>query len=396
MKKLLIVTIMMALGLACGEDEQCPSDSSLPANDPECGVDPDDSLGSTSSSQTSTSSTSSTTSSTTATLSSLSVSSSATSVLPGSTLQLVATATYSDATTQDVSSSATWSSSSTSLATVSTSGLVSGVSQGSVSITATLDSVSGSTNLTIGEATLQSIAVTGSSSSVTATQTLSLTATGTDSAGTTTNLTSGATWSSSDTSIATVSSGVVTGVSVGTATITATSGTKSGTYSVTVTQNYDLCDVAVASTQGSSEWAVFGSTRGVAQVFTAANDFNLNNLGLKTRYSSGSDPRIVDVKLYSYSSGDPDSGSLILSDSLTITSTSVTYEQLTFSSPSRVTAGTYALVFVPQSNFWFYVPASSGDEITGSGYRNPSGTWIEETGKDALMYLNQCNPHSAV
>lgn len=65
------------------------------------------------------------------------------SALIGTTLQLDASATYSDGTTQDVSSTATWSSSSTVVATVSASGLVDAVALGNSSITATLDGVAG-------------------------------------------------------------------------------------------------------------------------------------------------------------------------------------------------------------------------------------------------------------
>lgn len=60
-------------------------------------------------------------------------------------------------------------------------------------------------------------------------------ATGTYSNGTTADLTSTAVWSSSATSIATVSAGVVTGVALGTATITATSSGVAGSGAITIT-----------------------------------------------------------------------------------------------------------------------------------------------------------------
>ncbi len=67
----------------------------------------------------------------------------------GNTLQLKATATYSDNTTGDVTSSATWSSSATTIATVSNTGLVSGVAKGSATITATSGTVSGTDAITV-------------------------------------------------------------------------------------------------------------------------------------------------------------------------------------------------------------------------------------------------------
>ena len=70
----------------------------------------------------------------------------------GAQSQMVATATLSTGTTQDVTSSATWQSSNTAVATVTSSGLVTGVAAGAVQITATYQSVSGVDSLTINAA----------------------------------------------------------------------------------------------------------------------------------------------------------------------------------------------------------------------------------------------------
>jgi len=64
-----------------------------------------------------------------------------------------------------------------------------------------------------------------------------LTATGTYSDGTTVDLTSTASWSSSSSSIATVTGGLVTGIALGATNVTATSGGISATSAVTVTSN---------------------------------------------------------------------------------------------------------------------------------------------------------------
>lgn len=55
----------------------------------------------------------------------------------GQTVQLTATATLSDGSTKDVTATATWTSSNTGAATVSSGGLVTALSNGSVTITAT-------------------------------------------------------------------------------------------------------------------------------------------------------------------------------------------------------------------------------------------------------------------
>lgn len=82
--------------------------------------------------------------------------------------------------------------------------------------------------------TLTSIQISPQNPSVTVGATTQLTAAGVNSDGTRANLTN-VTWSSSATSVATVSpTGVVTGVSTGTATITATAQGLAGTTTVTV------------------------------------------------------------------------------------------------------------------------------------------------------------------
>ena len=88
-----------------------------------------------------------------------------------------------------------------------------------------------------GSIQLLSIAVTAVNSSIAVGVTDQFTATGTYSNGTTQNLTSSVTWSSSSTAVATISSaGLATGVAAGSATIKATSGTISGSVTLTVNQ----------------------------------------------------------------------------------------------------------------------------------------------------------------
>jgi hypothetical protein len=83
--------------------------------------------------------------------------------------------------------------------------------------------------------TLTTVTVTPKTPSVVEGNTLQLTATGSYDDGSTKNITGSATWTTSDSSIATVnSSGLMTGVATGNATITATSGIISGETSATV------------------------------------------------------------------------------------------------------------------------------------------------------------------
>ncbi len=154
----------------------------------------------------------------------------------GGTRQFTATGIYGDGTSAALNSGVTWSSSASSVATVSASGLVSAVSNGTATITATDGSKTAAVTVTVAvqAATLSSIAVTpASGSALNIGSTRQLAATGTYSDGGTAILASGLTWTSSATSIATVSSsGLVTAVAAGSTTITAV---EAGVSSVPVT-----------------------------------------------------------------------------------------------------------------------------------------------------------------
>src|SRR5205807_4490530 len=112
------------------------------------------------------------------------------------------------------------SSSNTTVATVSNSGLVSGVTPGTATITATSEGKSGTSSVTVTNVPVATVEVTPPSASVQAGQTVQLTGTPRDAGG---NPLSGrtVTWSSSNTSVATVSnSGLASGVTPGSPTTT--------------------------------------------------------------------------------------------------------------------------------------------------------------------------------
>src|SRR4029078_4045266 len=115
----------------------------------------------------------------------------------------------------------TWSSANPSIATVSSSGAVTGVSNGTAKITATVDGVAGTANENVGAPAHANVSVVLGKSMMAAGDTTTAKALATDAAG---NPLTGrtVTWSSSDQSVATVSNlGVVTGVTVGTVSISA-------------------------------------------------------------------------------------------------------------------------------------------------------------------------------
>ena len=181
---------------------------------------------------------------TTATLESISITPPSPSIAQGTRIQLTATGTFSDGSTQDLSAQVSWSSGDSSIVQVSnvaaTVGIATGVTQGTGSIVATLNGVQGSTTVTVTAATLSSITITPPNPSIAQGTAVQLTATGNFSDGTTQDLTVHASWTSSNIAIAQVANapnrqGLATGVAQGAATITATFGGVQGSASVTVT-----------------------------------------------------------------------------------------------------------------------------------------------------------------
>jgi trimeric autotransporter adhesin len=158
----------------------------------------------------------------------------------GETQQLTATGDYSDGSTADLTKQVTWSTSDSSIASVSSKGLVTaGSSTGPATITATDSSTSieGVSAITVLPAVLLGITVDPPAANVASGETQQLTATGDYSDGSTQNLTKQVTWSTSDSSIASVSTkGLVTAGGTGLATITATdpSSSLSGVAAITV------------------------------------------------------------------------------------------------------------------------------------------------------------------
>ncbi len=101
------------------------------------------------------------------------------------------------------------------------------------------------------QASLQSIQVTGGSSSLTVPASTQLSATGKYSDGTTKDLTQSATWSSSDTTVAAVFGGLVTGMAQGTATIQASFGSVAPGKLTLIVNPPALISISIASTYKS-------------------------------------------------------------------------------------------------------------------------------------------------
>jgi len=175
-----------------------------------------------------------------ASLSSLQVTPAAGSIATGATQQFTATGKFSDGSSKDVTSSVQWSSTAATVASVSSNGLATGVAAGVVTVTAQSGTVKGTASLTITsvlqQPSLVSLQVMPSNVSIAVAATQQFTVKGTFSDNSTKDMTSSVTWSSSDSTFATINgAGLATGVAVGVLTVTAQSGSVQGTANLTVT-----------------------------------------------------------------------------------------------------------------------------------------------------------------
>ena len=184
----------------------------------------------------------------------------------GISQQFVATAVYSDGSSQDLVSGVTWTSSLLSAATIDANGSATTLAAGTTTITATVGSLTDSTTLTVVPAHLTSISVLPATATMAVGTLQQFTATGIFDDGST-QLLPGIQWSSSASNVLSLAStGLATAVSTGTSTVTAASGGISGSATVTVT-SATLVSLAIAPLNSSMP---IGATR----QFTATGTFN--------------------------------------------------------------------------------------------------------------------------
>lgn len=205
---------------------------------------------------------------------SLSVSPSSQSLAVGQTVQLTATGTIGHgsshpSTTQDDTDSVTWTSSVPAVASVNSTGLVTALTAGTTTITASMNGYTGtitaSASVTVTSSSTSGVSgsvvslsiIPGSQSVAVPNETTQFIAIGTTSTGATVNLTNQVAWSSSSTQIASITpaGGLATALTQGTVTIVAlySSGgnTITGTASFTVaagsTEKYTAVTIVPAS-----------------------------------------------------------------------------------------------------------------------------------------------------
>jgi len=212
----------------------------------------------------------------------------------GLSRQITATGNYSDGSTQDLTTQVTWSSSATSVATISNAngsqGVATATGLGVTTITATLGSVVGSDPLRV--KTLTALAVSPTTTAICPNASIPFYVQGTFSDGSKQYLTTSVSWTSSDTSVATISinysnlSAPAAAIAVGTTTITAQAGsvTSSGTLNVKAL-NYVIISppnptLLPGGTQQFSATAKF--TDGTSQGITSSANWTSANPSVAT------------------------------------------------------------------------------------------------------------------
>ena len=186
-----------------------------------------------------------------AALTSISVMSPGSVIALGQNAQLKAEGTYTDKSVGDITDQVTWSTTDPSVATVSSAGLAVSKALGNTQVTASLNSIKGSAQITISAATLVSVAVQSKDISVPLGETEQFSAIGTYTDGSAADLTSTASWSSSVPGIISVNGGGMgTTKAAGQASITATVAGISGMTSFTVSPA-GLVSIAVTASNPS-------------------------------------------------------------------------------------------------------------------------------------------------
>jgi uncharacterized protein YjdB len=185
----------------------------------------------------------------------ITLSQTAATVIVGQTTTL--TATLKDALGNVLTGrTVAWSSGNTAAATVSSAGVVTAVAPGTATITAASEGKSATATITVPALAVGSVVVAPASPALNVGQSMPLSVTVKNVAGTVVT-DRVVTWSTSSATVATVSTtGMISGVGAGTATITATSEGKSGTSVVTVTR----VPVGSVSFQPATASVIIGQT----------------------------------------------------------------------------------------------------------------------------------------
>ncbi|MGO2508672.1 MAG: Ig-like domain-containing protein [Vibrio hibernica] len=174
---------------------------------------------------------------TNATLLSLNINPASLNLANGTSDKLTATAVFSDGSNVDVSEQTTWTTSpATGITDVDSTGLVTGTGVGSAIITGVYKATTSTANVNVTNATISSISISPATVSLANGLAQQFTATANFSDGTTQNVTSSVTWSSSAPNVASINAlGLASAAMTGSTVITAEYGAQISTSNLTVT-----------------------------------------------------------------------------------------------------------------------------------------------------------------
>ncbi|NGQ97126.1 S8 family serine peptidase, partial [Brevibacillus sp. SYP-B805] len=271
------------------------------------------------------------------TLRSISVSQSTVTIMEGQAQRIYVTARYSDGTEEDVSNSATYESSNPNIASVSSLGVITGTAPGTATISVRYGGRSDSVTATVQGAPVSSVKVNPAQLVMQTGDIWQIYTTAYYTNGKSQDVTDAATYTSSNPTVATVSTGgIVSAVSPGTAQIVVSYGGQSATVSVSVSgQTVTL--VSLAATPSSVSVAM-GATQQLA--VTAA-------------YSNGSTQNVTSQATYQAANTNiatVSSSGLVTGVAQGSTSVTITFGGKTVNVPVTVTAATVqSLAAAPSS-----------------------------------------------
>jgi trimeric autotransporter adhesin len=307
-----------------------------------------------------------------ASLVSISVTPATPSIALGTDQQFIATGFFNDGSTQQLPS-VTWSSSNVNIASINASGLATSTGTGTVTITATSGSVSGTASLTVTSATLVSIAVTPSNSSMAIGTTKQFTATGTFSDSSTQDITASVLWSSSSPAVATINNqGLASSVAAGTTTITATVGSVSGSTGLTVAA-VDLVSITISPANPRIQQHTLIKFTAVGTFSDSSTTSNLSGLSWKS-----SKPQIASIRSTGVANGKK-------LGSVTITA-----------SASGISGTTTLTVSNATLSFITITPATPSVALGSTEQFTATGTFSDSTTQDVTLNTHWSSSSSSV
>jgi len=316
------------------------------------------------------------------TLRSVEVSPANSTIASGTSIQLAATAIYSDNTHADVTSRVTWTSATPTVATVDqATAAARGVAPGTALIKASLDGQSGSANVKVIAATVVSIAITPATSDIVVGTTAAFMATATFTDNSTQNITNDIVWTSSIPVVAAVSaSGIASGIAPGKVTVTATCAAVSlcpAAQTATATLNVSAAILlSIALTPATPSIAL-----GTTQQFSAVGTYNnqtTQDLTTQVGWVSGT-PSVASVDV------------LGLATSVSAGSTNIT------ASLGSVTSSAVVLIVTPATLVSMVVTPATSTVLSGSTRQfAATGTYTDGSTQDITLTATWASAQPAV